>query len=366
LLLPRVSSSVLDKVNYNYLINGSFRYGQRGGDVGSRITFDSTTIYPNNNFTKQADQWWLLSDGNDIVDITMDVPGSPWGPEGFIEFDVETANKKFGLLQCLESRMLTEFNGTKKGTFSIQAKMTSGTSISAIRMAIVSFDTHGDPIAAWGTAGVNPTFAGLPLGDFAYLSTPETCTLTDEWQTFSTTSDAVLNIETGSYVNIGVFVWTDDVTMDVGDKMEMRRAKLEVGETVTDFVPDAYDVGIARCQRYYFKSFEWYAAPALGPAPVALSRPCSALADATGQIYAVLEYPVDMFTNAASYPLHTFYSTGAATGNAYNRSTGADASGGAPQVDTANNSGSVIKMSTPSLSDAGCWLQFNVTTDSQW
>ena len=84
----------------NYLLNPDFSVTQRG------TSFTSTTSPANSDDTFLLDRWILLSDGNDIVDVTQQTSSThlPANCISGISLDVETANKKFGILQVLEQR----------------------------------------------------------------------------------------------------------------------------------------------------------------------------------------------------------------------------------------------------------------------
>jgi hypothetical protein len=77
----------------NRLFNGSYAVAQRG------TTFASGS---NNDDTYNLDRWYVLSDGNDIVDITQNTAAAPPEQKFCIALDVETINKKFGVAQIIE------------------------------------------------------------------------------------------------------------------------------------------------------------------------------------------------------------------------------------------------------------------------
>ncbi|MFA5444719.1 MAG: hypothetical protein WC262_07070, partial [Bacteroidales bacterium] len=79
------------------LINGNFDVWQRG------TSFDSTTTPANDDDEYLADRWNLLSDGDDIVDVSQEDTIVPDGSAYALKMEVETANKKFGLVQIIES-----------------------------------------------------------------------------------------------------------------------------------------------------------------------------------------------------------------------------------------------------------------------
>src|SRR3990167_2953323 len=94
----------------NALINGDFRVAQRG------TSFTGATTPANSDDTYLLDRWILLSDSNDIVDVTQVTTPVPTGAYAAIGLDVETANAKFAILQVIEARDSSRF---KSGTASL-------------------------------------------------------------------------------------------------------------------------------------------------------------------------------------------------------------------------------------------------------
>src|SRR3990167_304736 len=74
----------------NALINGDFRVAQRG------TSFTGATTPANSDDTYLLDRWILLSDSNDIVDVTQSTD-APTNGLNSIALDVETVDKKFGI-----------------------------------------------------------------------------------------------------------------------------------------------------------------------------------------------------------------------------------------------------------------------------
>ena len=98
----------------NYLINGAFAIGQRG-------TSFTSTDSANNDDTYVLDRWYILSDGNDIIDVSQETTTIPTNGKYAIALDVETANKKFGIAQIIEGKNCVGLIGDTI-TFSFKAK----------------------------------------------------------------------------------------------------------------------------------------------------------------------------------------------------------------------------------------------------
>ena len=80
--------------NRNHLINGDFQVAQRG---------TSFVAGANNDDVYTLDRWNLLSDTNDVVDVTQSST-APTNQLYSIGLDVETVNKKFGIAQIIENK----------------------------------------------------------------------------------------------------------------------------------------------------------------------------------------------------------------------------------------------------------------------
>jgi hypothetical protein len=119
------SRAVYNMSRKNAIINGDFKVSQRG------TTFTSATTPANSDDTYLLDRWVLLSDGNDIVDVSQETSATITDPSHNIKLDVETANKKFGIITILEQKDSRRFIN-QAVSLSFKAKIT-GTTINAIR-----------------------------------------------------------------------------------------------------------------------------------------------------------------------------------------------------------------------------------------
>lgn len=226
----------------NRLINGDMRVAQRGTSfVGGA----------NNDNTYTLDRWCLLSDGNDIVDVTQ-ANVAPTGGLFSIGLDVETANKKFGILQVIEQRnIIGMFN--QQCTLSFKAR-TTGTSIANMKAVILSWTGTADTVtrdvvSAWGADGVTPTWAASWTAE----NTPQNLAPSNTWTTYTITA----TVDTASTNNLGVFIWCDDMTTTVGDFLYITDVQFEVGALATPFERKLMPDVLADCQRYFEKSYNF-------------------------------------------------------------------------------------------------------------
>jgi len=221
----------------NRLINGNFNVAQRG---------TSFTSGANNDDTYNLDRWYVLSDGNDAVDITQ-ATDVPTGAKYSIGLDVETANKKFGIAQIIENlNCFDAIGGTV--TLSFQAKVSSTTKLDNVKCAIVAWSgttdsATSDIISAWGSEGTNPTL----IADATYENSPANLNVTTSWATY-TVSAAV---DTASTKNIIVFIWSDVTDTTAGDFLYITNVQLEVGSVATPFERRDYGRELALCMRYF-------------------------------------------------------------------------------------------------------------------
>ena len=121
-------SGAASTVNKNYLINGGFAVAQRG---------TSFTSGANNNDAYTLDRWYILSDGNDVIDVTQETTTVPTNGEFAIALDVETVNKKFGIATIIENKDVIGLVGNTV-TFSFKAKVSATTKLDNVKAAIVA------------------------------------------------------------------------------------------------------------------------------------------------------------------------------------------------------------------------------------
>lgn len=227
--------------NPNLLCNGHMAISQRGS------SFTSTSS-ANNDDSYILDRWNLVSDGNDIVDVSRDLTTVPTGARFSMLLDVETANKQFGIVQVLEAADCTGIMG-KKATLSFKArKGNSNATAETLRFAILSWSSTAnavtsDVVGTWAGNGTNPTLAA----NWTYENTPQSVTLTTTWSTYAVTA----LLDTASLTNVAVFIWCDDVDATVGDFIYITDVKLEPGVDWTPAIPAPLADEQRRARRYY-------------------------------------------------------------------------------------------------------------------
>jgi len=222
----------------NALINGQFAVAQRG---------TSFTSGSNNDTDYTLDRWKLFSDGNDVVDVTQETSTVPTNRQYAIALDVETANKKFGIVQIIEQKNCVNLIG-ETVTLSFQAKVSATTNLDNVKAAIIAWDGTADEptddmISAWGAEGTDPTLAT----NFTYENTPANLNLTTSYATYSVTA----SVDTASAKNIIVFIWSDVTTTSAGEFLYLSDVKLEAGQTATPYQHISFADELFACQRYF-------------------------------------------------------------------------------------------------------------------
>lgn len=246
---PPIDGSLITGLNINpsanLLINGDFRVAQRG------TSFTSASVPANSDDTYLLDRWLLLSDGNDIVDVSQETSTVPTGSYAAIKLDIETANKKAGILQLVEAR---DAKRAIDGTVSLSFKARKGASnatVDKLRAAVVSWSGTADAptsdiVSAWNAEGSNPTL----IANWTYENTPaDLTTLTTSFQTYKIEN---ISVDTSSTANIGVFIWVDNDDGTVTDQVFITDVMLNTGANAVSYQARPFATEFALCKRYCF------------------------------------------------------------------------------------------------------------------
>ena len=223
----------------NVIINGDFRVAQRG------TSFTSASTPANSDDTYLLDRWILLSDGNDIVDVTQSTT-APTNGLNSIALDVETVDKKFGIFQPIEQKNCLGLFG-QTVTASFQARTAGGGKLDNVKAAIVTWSSTADTVtsdivSAWGNEGTNPTLAA----NWTYENVPGNLNVTTSFVRYSITAA----MDTSGGTNCGVFIWSDVTDTDLEDFLYITDVQLEVGSVATTFERRPYSVELDLCQFY--------------------------------------------------------------------------------------------------------------------
>jgi len=272
--LDAATSALIDgAVNRNVLDNGDFQIWQRG------TTIISTGQFNNDDTDVCADRWILLSDGNDVFDVSRVDADSGCLSRYFLRLTVTaTNNLKGGIFQVVEGGLSRVLVLGSTVTLSFRAKV-SNTAIELIRYGVMEWDGTEDgfgaePITAWNAEGSPPS----PVSDWKQDTALATSAPTTAWVDYSTT----VTLQTDTK-NIGVFIMSDSKSNTAGQTIDIADVQLESGSAVTAFERRAFHTELAAAQRHFAKTFDY------GTAPV------TNVADRGGTIYAQGDGALDCF-----------------------------------------------------------------------
>lgn len=227
----------------NGLLNPGFRVVQRG------TNFTSATPFVNNDDTYLFDRWILLSDGNDIVDVSQETTIVPAGAYASGKSLVATINKKFGYLQIIEAKDAARFIG-KTASLSFKTRTTTGAVLGNLRAHVLSWDSTedvvtSDVVSAWGAVGVNPTFVANWTAENVAVNLPLNL------DSFTTHTIEDIDIDTSGAKNIAVFIHLDDTDAALNDVFYISDVQLETGASATDFSPRLFLTEKILAERFY-------------------------------------------------------------------------------------------------------------------
>jgi hypothetical protein len=302
----------------NRLINGDMR-------VLQRRAFDSAVTAADNTY--QGNDRWKTLDGTSSgtspnVQPSNSISTGNGASKTVFAFQSIGGTGKFGVIQIIEGKDMYDLRGQ---TVSLQVKIAAGASFGDVRIGILQWvgtedDVTADPISAWNTAATLPTL----IANWSFANTPANLSVTTSLVTYKVEGIAV----SGSATNLAIMIWNDDTATTLGEFFYFTDVQLERGSLCTDVERPAFTEELARCQRFYAKTFTLATAPAqnVGSVLGALSYRVAVTGATSGAAY--WQFPVRMRTA----PTVTTYNPSAANANWRNTTDGAD-SGTA----TANN-----------------------------
>lgn len=244
----------MDGIYAQALLNGSFQINQQ-----AVATYTSETTPANNDDTYLLDQWILLSDGNDIVDVSQETSVVPTGSPSAIKFEVETPNKKFGICQIIENKDSIKFAGNRV-SLQFKAKTVNDKVIKNLRAGILSWNGTADAptsdiVSTWGAEGANIT----PSTNWILENTPSNLALsTSTWTTYKIEN---IYIDTASMTNLAIVIWVDDTDAAVDDLLYITDVQLNNGIVCTPYRHIKFIDDLRACKRFYETSYQYGTAP---------------------------------------------------------------------------------------------------------
>lgn len=241
-----------DVTKENELLNGDFPVWQHG------TTFDAATPAAggNNDAVYFADQWVLLSDGNDVVDITKQTGTGLLGAgmTAAARFNVQDSTKKFGLMQILENER-SESLESQTVSLSLRLKPATADTLTDFKVMLISWTGTADaptldPILSWEAAQVRPTL----VTNWAFVSGSEL----DVTGTPGVWTEHVLEgITIPAWTeNLGILIVTNDAAYANGDIVDFSSIQVVRGARVGPYQPRHRQVELALCERFFCKTFD--------------------------------------------------------------------------------------------------------------
>jgi len=275
----------------NIVINGGFSVAQRG------TAFTAASIPANSDDTYLLDQWILLSDGNDIVDVSQVAAAFSRSQYG-LKAEVETANKKFGFLQILEASTCIPLRG-QTISLSFAAKTATDKVINNVRAAVLEWTGTADAVTsdvvnAWSNQGTNPTlvanWAALNVSANLALATTETT-----YEIEGITVGASCN-------NLALFIWIDDTDAAADDLLYLGEVQVVRGSVATPFVAKPYAEELRDCMRYFQTTYPEGTVPGT---VVNAGAPIIAWGQDAAWAIGALLFPVEMRVNPTLLCYHS-------------------------------------------------------------
>lgn len=259
---------------FNYLVNGGMDFIQRFSPTLSTNTQSLLGRQMN------LDNWGLTSfvasgQAGRIDNLTTPIAGSV--SRYYAQYKQITSPGKIAITQAVEYRDMAKLRGR---TVRFQIKIATGAwgSGSALRMGFIqnNVSATADTIAAgfYGAASANGTDPTNGT-NLAYITPilPESSAVTqptivgsamqiaNPGANLTFTRYSCCCVVPSNCVNLIVAIWTDS-QISANDVLNLAEAQLIDGQEINDWHPMSYEIELARCQRYYEKTFAVDTAPA--------------------------------------------------------------------------------------------------------
>jgi len=211
----------------NYLINGNFDVWQRG----TSFSFSSSSVYTADRFKIGAASGSFARQA-----FTLGQTEVPYEPSYYGRWTISSNSQNYEMHQRIED--VRNLAG-QTATLSFYARRPSGST--TINARIVQY---------FGTGGSPSSTVVTSLG---------TVNLTTDWQkfTFTVSVPSISGKTLGTNNNSNLWVGVQITDTNTGT-IDFAQIQFEVGDTATPFEYVPYDMNLARCQRYYYKSPESY------------------------------------------------------------------------------------------------------------
>jgi hypothetical protein len=253
--------------NRNLTMNSQFKIWQRG------LTIDDTTTYPNDDNGYVCDRWRLLSgigagDIDNIVDVALDTTDVPLGfwsalkMTATADIAADPDPERAGVFQVMEgSDSVVLMNSTVSLSFYCKV-VGIVTNVRAMLLKWTGAEdmTTADPIADWQSAGdgTGPT----PSGSWEKVMDTGQLTASATWTQYTANVQGIDLSGHTNAKNFGLLLYVDSTDFALNDTVSFSGVQLEIASSSTDYQGTTFAEELARCQRYYNKTFDYLEAPA--------------------------------------------------------------------------------------------------------
>lgn len=236
----------------NILTNGGFQVAQRGDGP-----FTSATTVVNNDDTYLLDGCIFLANGTDTCDVSR-VADTDFVSGRKIRLDVETGNRRFGVLFPIESAMIQAIR--KSGKASVQFKVKrAGVTLTNVRAYLLAWSSTADAItsdviSAWNAVDTDPTFVANYTSENAGANLAVGTTI-------ATHKIEDITVDTASITNLALLIISNATTTTVGDFLDIGDVQVEEGVVATDYEHRPISIDLEMCERYFEKTYHAATAP---------------------------------------------------------------------------------------------------------
>lgn len=243
------------------------RLNANGGmSVWSRgVTFNSGTTPANNADQVIADNWTLISDGNNRVNVTRDGDVPSAVPVRYsMKFTVSTgaaANQKHGALHCVElddALDIGQPSSTRKVSASFWIKQGSVAGIKSVRAYLLNIKNAAPsvaPVLSWGsgTEGSDVTFNGTDWEQIGSSIDVDLDAIGTAWTEYKFENISMAASGAGP---IAIAFIVDDAVIANPASWHLAAVQINRGERALPFLPFPIALERLRLARYFESSFD--------------------------------------------------------------------------------------------------------------
>lgn len=254
--------------------NGGLNIWSRG------VSFTSATTPANNDNQSIADNWTLLSDGNDRVNVARDASVPSGVPVRYsMKFTVSTGNFKHGAITFAELDDALDVglpSTTKPLSASFWLRQGSVAGVKAVRAYLLNIKNATpsvDPVSVWGsgTEGSDLTWNAADWEQVGASLTIDLDAIGTAWTEFKIENRLMA---AGGAGPIALAFAVDDALVASPASWHLAAVQINRGARALPFLPSPIALERARCERYFESSFDDEA----GAYPSAIQGVANALA----------------------------------------------------------------------------------------